>query len=95
MKRKPLAGRAKVIAELASLGIQFPVSIGIGYGMGWLLDRWLGWYPVMTIIFSLFGVAAAFVNLFRLNAELSRIEEREQARADQAEKEAGDHGTDH
>lgn len=77
MKHKPSSGRAKVIAELASLGIQFPVSIGIGYGMGWLLDRWLGWYPVMTIIFTLFGIAAAFVNLFRLSAEMNRIEEKE------------------
>lgn len=95
MKRKKLDGRAKVIAELASLGIQFPVSIGIGYGMGWLLDRWLGWYPVMTIIFSLFGVAAAFVNLFRLNAELGRIEKREQMPVGQPDQETEDHGTDH
>ena len=47
-----------------SAGMVFPVSIAIGYAMGYLLDRWLGttW---LTIVFLLFGIAAGFVSFFR------------------------------
>jgi len=69
--------RTRVLAELTSVGIQFPVSIGIGYLMGYYLDKWLGLYPILTIVFSILGVIAAFVNVFRLNAELNRIEKEE------------------
>ncbi|MCK5878641.1 MAG: AtpZ/AtpI family protein [Holophagae bacterium] len=69
--------RTRILAELTSVGIQFPVSIGIGYLMGHYLDKWLGLYPILTIVFSILGVIAAFVNVFRLNAELNRIEKEE------------------
>ncbi len=47
-----------------SAGMVFPVSIAIGYAMGYLLDRWLGtsW---LSIVFLLFGIAAGFVSFFR------------------------------
>ncbi len=79
--------RTRLLAELSSIGIQFPVSIGIGYLMGHFLDKWLKLYPVMTIVFSIFGVVAAFINVFRLNSELNRIEKDEQDdRTDQEKK---------
>jgi len=74
MKRKPLSDRARIVAELASLGIQFPVSIAIGYFMGKGLDYLFSTKPILTWIFSILGVVAAFVNVFRLNAQLSKIE---------------------
>lgn len=48
-----------------SVGMIFPVSIVIGYGIGYLLDRWLGttW---LKIVFLLFGVVAGFVNFVRM-----------------------------
>ncbi len=66
--------RMRLVAELASVGIQFPVSIGIGFLIGKGLDMLFKTEPVLTWIFSVFGVVAAFVNVFRLNAELSRVE---------------------
>jgi len=59
--------RAKVqgIYEAATLGLMFPVAIGVGYLLGHWLDGVFGIKPWLTIIFSAFGVAAAFVNLFR------------------------------
>jgi len=69
--------RKSIVAELTSVGIQFPVSIGIGYLFGHYLDKWLGLDPILTIVFSVLGVIAAFINVFRLNAELSRIEKEE------------------
>lgn len=57
------------------IGIQFPVAIAIGYFFGRFLDRSLGTWPWLTILFSLFGIAAGFVNLFRIAAQASRSEE--------------------
>ncbi|NOZ12189.1 MAG: AtpZ/AtpI family protein [Acidobacteria bacterium] len=77
MKEEKDGRQKRILAELTSVGIQFPVSIGIGYLMGRYLDKWFHLYPVLTIVFSLFGVAAAFINVFRLNAELNRLEREE------------------
>ncbi|HOC43183.1 MAG TPA: AtpZ/AtpI family protein [Thermoanaerobaculales bacterium] len=57
------------------VGIQFPVAIAIGYFFGRFLDRHLGTWPWLTIVFSVFGIAAGFVNLFRITAQASRSEE--------------------
>ena len=58
------------IGGLMSAGLVFPVSIAIGYAMGYYLDRWLGttW---LTIVFLLFGITAGFVSFFRA---ISKIE---------------------
>jgi len=51
--------------DLLTVGIMFPVCIGIGYGMGYVLDRWFGTHSVFKIAFLLFGIVAAFLNLFK------------------------------
>jgi F0F1-type ATP synthase assembly protein I len=56
--------------NLLSAGLLFPVSIVIGYGMGYLLDQWLG-TTYLKIVFLLFGIAAGFVSFFRT---ISRLE---------------------
>ena len=67
--------------DLSIIGIQFPVAIAIGYFWGRWMDRWLGTHPWLTIIFALFGVAAGFVNLFRITLRATREEAAEAARA--------------
>jgi hypothetical protein len=57
------------------VGIQFPVAIAIGFFFGRWLDGSLGTHPWLTILFSLFGITAGFVNLFRITAQASRSEE--------------------
>ena len=52
--------------ELLSVGIMFPACIGIGYGMGYWIDRWAGTQSVFKLVFLLLGIAAAFINLFRV-----------------------------
>ena len=56
------------VYEAASLGLLFPLAIGIGYLLGRWLDGLFGIKPWLTIIFTVFGIAAAFVNLFRAGA---------------------------
>jgi F0F1-type ATP synthase assembly protein I len=54
---------------ILSVGMIFPVSILIGYGIGYLLDRWLGTNS-LKIVFLLLGVAAGFVNFVRMVSQI-------------------------
>ena len=51
--------------EALTLGFVFPVSTVVGYGIGYGLDKWLHTKPWLTIIFTVFGIAGAFVQLFK------------------------------
>ena len=61
--------------NVSIVGIQFPVAIALGFFFGRWLDGSLGTTPWLTIVFSLFGIIAGFVNLFRITAQASRSEE--------------------
>jgi ATP synthase protein I len=52
----------------------FPVSITIGAAFGYFLDRKLGTLPWLSAIFLGFGVAAAFVNLFRMLDKFEKLD---------------------
>ena len=53
------------IYDAATLGITFPVSIGVGYLIGWGLDHLFGTRFWLRIVFTVLGIVAAFVQLFR------------------------------
>ncbi len=61
-----MAAKYKQYGDLLTLGIMFPVCIAVGYGLGYLLDGWTGNRNTFSFIGILFGIAAAFVNLFRV-----------------------------
>lgn len=69
--------KLSIIAELSAVGIQFPVSIAIGYFIGKYLDKIFNIYPWLTFTFSVLGAVAAFINVFRLNAKLNKIDKME------------------
>jgi len=54
------------LLEASSIGWMFPIAIGLGYLWGHYMDKWLGTSPWLTGLFTLFGIIAAFVNLFRI-----------------------------
>lgn len=58
----------KQIYEASALGLMFPLSIGLGFGLGYWLDKIFGTWPWLTGIFSVFGIAGGFLNLFRFAA---------------------------
>jgi ATP synthase protein I len=70
--KKRVLKKAGTWANLSIIGIQFPVAIVIGYFWGKWMDEWFGTSPWLTIVFSLFGIAAGFVNLFRITARAAR-----------------------
>jgi ATP synthase protein I len=51
--------------EMVSIGWMFPVAIGVGFALGWWLDKTFHTRPWLTAIFTAFGIIAAFVNFFR------------------------------
>ncbi len=67
--------RARIWLDVSIIGIQFPVAIALGFFFGRWLDAQLGTHPWLTAVFSLFGIAAGFVNLFRITAQAGRAEE--------------------
>ena len=53
-------------AAYSTVGLMFPASIAVGLGMGYFLDEIFHTSPILIIIFTLYGVAAGFVNLFKV-----------------------------
>jgi ATP synthase protein I len=53
------------LARLSTIGIALVAATAIGLLIGYGLDRWLGTRPWLTMVFTLFGIAAGFLNLFR------------------------------
>lgn len=56
----------ETLLEASSIGLMFPIAIGLGYAWGWGMDKLFHTSPWLTWIFSGFGVVAAFINLFRI-----------------------------
>ena len=54
------------LLDASSIGWLFPIAIGLGYLWGWGMDKLFGTRPWLTLIFTAFGVIAAFINLFRI-----------------------------
>ena len=58
-----------------SSGIEFALGPVVFGGVGWLLDRWLGIAPVLTVVLSIIGVVASFVRTwYRYDAEMKAKE---------------------
>ena len=75
MARRTQLRRARIWLDVSVIGIQFPVAIALGFFAGRWLDQQLNTAPWLMIVFSLCGIAAGFVNLFRITAQASRAEE--------------------
>jgi len=53
------------LARLSTIGVSLVAATAIGWAIGYGLDRWLGTGPWLMLVFTLFGIAAGFLNLFR------------------------------
>jgi ATP synthase protein I len=54
--------------EASALAWMFPISLGIGFLWGWGMDKLFGTWPWLTVIFTVFGAIAAFIQLFRVGS---------------------------
>lgn len=69
----------QVVGDALQLGASIVIAIFLGAAIGYYLDRWLGTFPYLSVVFFLFGVAAAGRNVWiAVRKELRRDSEREQ-----------------
>lgn len=54
------------MGDYSSVGLMFPASIAVGLAIGYFLDKQFDTAPLLLIIFTLYGVAAGFWNLFKI-----------------------------
>lgn len=59
-------GEKRKLADYSTVGIMFPASITVGLAIGYFLDKLFRTDPILLIVFTIYGVAAGFVNLFRV-----------------------------
>ncbi len=55
----------KKLGGVGSLGFSMPLSIALGVLLGTWLDGLFSTNPVLTLVFLLLGIAAAFLTLYR------------------------------
>lgn len=60
-KPKP---NTRFFADVLTFGWVLPAAIGAGAGVGWLADRFLKTFPVLTIVFGLLGAAAGLRQIY-------------------------------
>jgi ATP synthase protein I len=60
-----MADTARTIGALSTVGLSFVLSIVIGAGLGWYLDKSFGTAPWMFFLFFAIGVAAGVLNVYR------------------------------
>ncbi len=63
------AEEKKKLAAYSSVGLMFPASIAVGVGIGYFLDELFKTSPYLLIIFTLYGIAAGFVNLIKVTRQ--------------------------
>ncbi len=64
----------KQFARVSAIGLEMGLSVAIGLGIGYLLDRLFGTKPWLMVIFFLLGVIAAFRSLLSLAKEIDKSE---------------------
>jgi len=47
-----------------NIGIDLACAVLVGFGIGYLLDKWLGTTPLFMIVGVLWGVTSAFLSLY-------------------------------
>ena len=73
------------LLELSALGLMFPTAMGLGFLWGYWMDKFFGTWPWLSGIFTVFGIIAAFLNLFRMTAEAGRAVDGEAEKASKKE----------
>jgi len=75
--------------DVSIVGIQFPIAMAIGFFWGRWLDGVFGTGKWLTLIFSFFGIAAGFLNLFRITMDATREEEEKRRERGDGDDESG------
>lgn len=79
-KEKGVAAHSNAVGLPSGIGLGFRigtelvVGLAVGAGVGYLIDRWLGSSPWLTILFFFLGAGAGVMNVYRaVNGLGSRV----------------------
>ena len=65
-------GSRRYFADVLTFGWVLPAAIAAGAGLGWVLDRVFGLYPVLTAVLGVVGLVAGLRQIYRESDVLSR-----------------------
>ena len=54
------------LARYSDLIFILPAAIGIGFGLGYLLDFWWDTYPSASLVLTFLGMGTGFYQVFRI-----------------------------
>lgn len=54
------------------VGVELVAAVGVGAGIGYMLDRWLDTAPWLMVVFFLLGSAAGMLNVYRVMNGMSQ-----------------------
>lgn len=66
----------KQIAWASTIGLEVALSIFIGLGIGYWLDKRFDTTPTLSLVFLVLGVAAGFLNYYRFVVKQQREDEK-------------------
>ena len=66
------------LGKYSALGLEMALSVVIGMGIGYYLDRWLGTGPWLTVIWIGLGFAAGVRSLYRAAVRSGKDLERDE-----------------
>jgi len=55
-----------------TLGLEMGLSVAIGIGIGYYLDRYFGTAPILTLVFLIFGLIAGMKRLYTLWKQMEK-----------------------
>jgi F0F1-type ATP synthase assembly protein I len=64
-------GSRRFLADVLTFGWVLPASIAAGAGLGWILDKAFGVFPVLTAALGLLGLVAGLRQIYRESEVLS------------------------
>lgn len=71
MKEKDIKYLKNYVA-LSTVGIMFVTCVIIGYGIGYYLDKLFNTSPYLMLLFTIFGMLAGFVELWKIAKKISK-----------------------
>jgi len=67
----------KALLTYGTLGLEMGLSVAIGIGIGYYLDRYFRTSPILTLVFLIFGVAAGMKRLYQVWKKVEKESEGE------------------
>lgn len=64
------------LLQYSSVGLEMGLCVVIGITLGYFLDKYFQTSPYLTILFMLFGIAAAIKTIVRLIKQVAKDDER-------------------